>query len=154
MVIKKNVTQTEGVDNNCKNVCLITAGMETAVCGTHCANGGWSKFITTIFLHLFFLQIVHRTTYKNDYCLPVWMAWENRKFKDVIAWRTDKYNTYLCQSVLGLHPKAYSILGIRALCPRHWWLDYSVIVVECYTLDGTNHQTVILEVGFLLLFKR
>lgn len=32
-------------------------------------------------------------------------------------------------------------------------LDYSAVVVECYTLEGTNHQDGILEFRFLLLFK-
>ena len=153
MVIKKNVTLTPGVNSNCKNVCLITAGMETAVCRAHCENGGRSKFITTIFLHLSFLQIVLSTSYENGYCLPMLMAWENRKVNGVIACRMGKYNTYLCQSMLGLYPKAHFILGIGDLCPRHWWFDYSAMLVEYYILEGTNRQTGILDVGFPLLFK-
>lgn len=90
MVIKKNVTWTPGVDSNCENVCLIAAGMEAAVCWIYCANGGRNKFITTIFLHPFFLQIVLGATYENDYCLPVLMARENRRVNVIITPRMDK----------------------------------------------------------------
>lgn len=86
MVIKKNVTQTPGVDSNCKNVCLIMAGMKTAVCMAHCAmvveaSSSHPSFCTRPF---------SRFTYENGYCLSVLMAQENRKVNGVSAQRMDK----------------------------------------------------------------
>lgn len=122
MVIKKNVTQTLGVDSNCKNVCLITSGRGTAVCRAHGAKGGWSKFITTIFLHPSCLQIVLTPSYENGYCLLVLMAWENSEVNGVIALRMDKFHSYLCQSMLGLDPKSHFIPGIRELWDIESWI--------------------------------
>lgn len=110
MPIKKNVMQTSGVDSNCKNVHLITARMETAAWRAHCANGGWSKSTQPAFYT--FLLIVFSTCYENGSCLPVLMAWDNREVNGEIAGRMNKYNTYLCQSMLGLDPKAHFLLGI------------------------------------------
>lgn len=115
MVIKKTVTQTLGVDSNCKNVWLLQGG-GTAVCRAHDANGGWSKFITTIFLHPSNLQIVLSPSSEDGYCLLVLMAWQNRKVDGVIAQRMEKFHSYLMPE----HART------RSKVPLHSWHQRSV----------------------------
>lgn len=127
MVIKKNVTQTLGVDSNCKNVCLITSGRGTAVCRAHGAKGGWSKFITTIFLHPSCPQIVLTPSYENGYCLLVLMAWENSEVNGVIAQRMDKFHSYAMPEHARTRSKV-TLYPWHQRAVRHWKLDFSVIV--------------------------
>lgn len=95
----------------------------------HTANCGWSKFITTIFLHPSFLQIVLSTACENDYSLPVLMAWENRKVNGAIARRMDKEYLSTAGSVRTrckgtLHPgccrSEFQILMIWIILQLQW----------------------------------
>lgn len=136
MVINKNVTQTPGVDSNCKNVCLIAAGRDCCVHGSQCKC--WLKKVHQNHLPApFCLQIVLTPSCADGYCLLVLVAWENRKVNGVIAQRMDKFHSYLCQSMLGLDPKSHFILGIRDL----WDTDGWITLWECGVLYSGGNES-------------
>lgn len=55
--------------------------------------------------------------------------------------------------MLGLDAKAHTLSLAPEMCtPDLASLDYSAVVVKCYSWKGTNHQNGIIKVRFLLPF--